>query len=66
MQDLDKEDEFKQQAYLVKSERARRLFLQELREKRRIEQMKAAAPNQKLDTERAERVSHLQEIKRYI
>ncbi|CEM08433.1 unnamed protein product [Vitrella brassicaformis CCMP3155] len=62
--DLDKEDEFKQQAYLVKSERARRVFLQELKEKRRIEQMKAAARSQKLDTERAERIGRLQEIKR--
>jgi len=54
-QELERLEEKRSQMLAQKSERARKVFLAELQEKRRLEQLKAAARMQRITEEREER-----------
>merc|ERR1719181_2457126 len=54
-QDMERLDEKRSQMIQTKTEKARKAFLAELQEKRRLEQLKAAARMQRIGEEQTER-----------
>lgn len=64
IKELETLDDRKLQHTLVKSEEARKRFLQELHQKRRLEQLKATQRMLKMDEEREDRMAKLEHIKK--
>lgn len=64
IKELETMDDRKLQHTLVRSEEARKRFLQELHQKRRLEQLKATQRMLKMDEEREDRMAKLEHIKR--
>lgn len=64
IKELETMDDRKLQHTLVQSEESRKRFLQELHQKRRLEQLKATQRMLKMDEEREDRIAKLEHIKK--